>query len=952
VDTINPQISVLDEFKLRDELKTMRSQIPDAPGLNPIVNIGFYLSRSLESGKISFDDLKALAGRLMDRACVRRAERLREQIGYVDNQTTIREFSTFVAKTVGNDPDQEKAFSDFQNRWGRARNGIVFTAHPTFGLSEALSRRMVEIASGEVQGDPVIGMPHRPDSPITLEYEHKAVQVCIHNLRDAFEELLNGFYSVAAAGFGERAYKFRPKIATIASWVGYDLDGRTDIKWTHSFVLKLQEKVAALHDIRTRFIILKHRLTDDVDAQRIARQIVAKLDLAIASAQKQLDSLNNAIDGKNKLSEAANIITEADAYNLTSPAPVLALIDQLIDAVPQPQSKRELAALASLFDQTGMGTSHIHLRVNAVQLNNAFRAFVHEPWTRDLTERQALARIVEMIRTAGKETVNFETLDLETATAIRQFALAAQFHKHVDRETPIRYLIAECESPATMLIALFFAKLFGVEHVVDISPLFETPAALETGARLIERLLEEEAYKDYVRGRKRICIQTGFSDAGRFIGQIAATLSIERLHQGLAEVLDADDLGGAELLIYSTHGESMGRGTHPGPMSRRLRYVFSPNARRRFADAGIPLKHETSWQGGDGYLYFATKPLAMRALATVIEDGETPEAIEDEFYDDTNLALDFLLRLRAYQQDLFAHPGYRAVLGAFGPNMLFKTGSRPVKRQMEGASTADRGDPARMRAIPNNAILQQFGYIANVVAGLGAAVGSERERFVEVAKSSARLRPLIEMVARGKQLSSLNAMGANATVFDPGFWAMRASWGREPHLAAAFKNLSTFLLEDERNAAINGLVHELRLDAIDLHTLLEDIGIDGGKIPDENRLELDLLQAIRLALIMRVFILAGQLPRFTTRDVSHAQIVASALTLEVPEVINVMRQAFPKRTGMAEEKNAFRETATYLPQGIDDYGRIETEILEPMEQAYEAIREIGTGISHHFGAFG
>ena len=41
-----------------------------------------------------------------------------------------------------------------------------------------------------------------------------------------------------------------------------------------------------------------------------------------------------------------------------------------------------------------------------------------------------------------------------------------------------------------------------------------------------------------------------------------------------------------------------------------------------------------------------------------------------------------------------------------------------------------------------------------------------------------------------------------------------------------------------------------------------------------------------------------------------------------------------------------------LPKGIDDYGRIETEILEPMEQAYEAIREIGTGISHHFGAFG
>ena len=39
-------------------------------------------------------------------------------------------------------------------------------------------------------------------------------------------------------------------------------------------------------------------------------------------------------------------------------------------------------------------------------------------------------------------------------------------------------------------------------------------------------------------------------------------------------------------------------------------------------------------------------------------------------------------------------------------------------------------------------------------------------------------------------------------------------------------------------------------------------------------------------------------------------------------------------------------------KGIDDYGRIETEILEPMEQAYELVRELGTGISHHWGAFG
>ena len=143
------------------------------------------------------------------------------------------------------------------------------------------------------------------------------------------------------------------------------------------------------------------------------------------------------------------------------------------------------------------------------------------------------------------------------------------------------------------------------------------------------------------------------------------------------------NLPGVETLIFSTHGESMGRGAHPGPLRRRLRYVFSGEARWRFFRHALPVKHETSFQGGDGYLFFGNRALATRALATIIMSGKDPGEGEDPFYTDINLSLDFQLRLRAYQQHLFAHPGYRALLGAFGANLLFKTGSRPVKRQGE-----------------------------------------------------------------------------------------------------------------------------------------------------------------------------------------------------------------------------------------------------------------------------
>jgi phosphoenolpyruvate carboxylase len=940
---------MLDETALRAELKSLRARIPDEPTLNPVLNVAFDLSRRLEADEISFSDIKSLSTQLMDSACVHRALLLKEQIGVESEAATRKEFSNFIADYVTGKDDA--AFEAFKARFARARNGIVFTAHPTFGLSEALSDRMAEIAvSGTAKGQK-IDLPHRPDPSLTLDYEHGRVQSAIRNLRDAYCDLLTDFFTTAHKTFGNRAFKTDPQLATFASWVGYDLDGRTDIKWTFSFIVRLKEKMAALADIRERFLALKDVLGEDGEMVRLSRQVTGKLDLAIAAAEAHIKALEAVGKDGFTLAQAANIITQGEGHNLTSAEPILTLLDQVVEAAGDTKSKIAVAVIAGLLRATGLGMSHIHVRVNAVQINNAFRAFVHESWTRDLTERQAMARIVQMINTVKPETVNFETLDLENATAIRQFALAAQIAKHIDRDTPIRYLIAECESPATILIAVYFAKLFGVSEIVDVSPLFETPEALETGPRLVERLLAEKAYRDYVSKRGRLAVQTGYSDAGRFIGQIAAGLAHERLHHGLSEVVRKAKLKNVETLIFSTHGESMGRGAHPGPLRRRLRYVFPGESRWRFFRYDLPVKHETSFQGGDGYLFFANREFAQRALATIVMSGKDPGEGEDPFYTDTNLTLDFQIRLRDYQQELFAHPGYRALLGAFGANLLFKTGSRPVKRQ--GDHHSDRGDPARMRAIPNNAILQQFGYVANVVAGLGAAVGTERERFVEMAKKSSRLRPLIEMIARAKQLSSLNAVGANAIIFDAGFWAQRASWAREPRLDGAFKFLASRLLDDDRAQKIIGLAHYLRLDAIELHGILEEIGLEGGKIPDDHRMELDLLQAIRAALIMRIFILTAQLPRFTpTNEVTHEEIVRKALGLEIPEVIRVVREAFPLRTTEAHDHAAFQEGATYLPKGIDDYGRIETEILAPMEQAYELVREIGTGISHHWGAFG
>ncbi len=566
----------LDEFRLRDELRQLRTHIPDAPWLNPIVSVAFNLSRRLEAGEVSVAEIRQLAGRLMDRALLNRARHLRERVGFDPNSGETDSFSRLVADTVaasGPTPD----FAAFEAQWSRAKAGIVLTAHPTFGVSEALAAQMVEIAAsgGDLAADRA-ALPHRPDQPIDLGYEHRRAQSAVMNLRNALEGLYNRYYRVAHEHFGDQAFTAKPKLATIASWVGYDLDGRTDITWLDSMRLRLQEKLTALSDVRQRFLLSKHRLGERPEIERIGRQLTGKLDLAIAAVQEQVQALDGIGDDKEGLARAANTISSSDGYNLTNVEPLVALLDELIEVVEASSMKRSLASLRGLIQSTGLGTSHIHFRINAAQLDNALRALVREPWTQNINERRSLQHLSEKIKQAqaNPETVNFGTLELETATAIRQFALIAQIKKHVDRETPIRFLIAESESPATVMIALYLARLFGVADLVDISPLFETPDGLERGARLMQDLLQEDTYREYVKERGRLAIQTGFSDAGRFIGQVAATLEIERLHLALVEAVSAAGLENVETLIFSTHGESMGRGAHPGNLHKRLSYVL------------------------------------------------------------------------------------------------------------------------------------------------------------------------------------------------------------------------------------------------------------------------------------------------------------------------------------------------------------------------------------------
>ena len=93
-------------------------------------------------------------------------------------------------------------------------------------------------------------------------------------------------------------------------------------------------------------------------------------------------------------------------------------------------------------------------------------------------------------------------------------------------------------------------------------------------------------------------------------------------------------------------------------------------------------------------------------------------------------AAEFFATVQQEFSNLVDDPDYAALLSLFGTNLLYRTGSRPVAREAEEWGRPSKIEhPSQLRAIPNNAILQQLGFMANTFYGIGRAVSKDPEMF-------------------------------------------------------------------------------------------------------------------------------------------------------------------------------------------------------------------------------
>ena len=247
--------------------------------INPISALADIIGEQIASGDLSLERL----GLFLDHHAVElwqhRVENLRMQTGL---DGTAPQVPDMTSRDIS-----------------RPVYGAVFTAHPVFALKPEVSAAMCNHAvaeSGEVPDG-----AFAPRQSVTLDEEHSEAMTALKHGRAAVNEFNADILRQLRSADPDGWRKTLPAMVNVSTWVGYDLDGRSDINWTDSFRLRLREKHVAL---RAYELAVRDSSID------ILLPIADRLAVAVATTSQHLKAFEAVESGEAAFDTVMNALTE------------------------------------------------------------------------------------------------------------------------------------------------------------------------------------------------------------------------------------------------------------------------------------------------------------------------------------------------------------------------------------------------------------------------------------------------------------------------------------------------------------------------------------------------------------------------------------------------------------------------------------------------------------------
>ena len=839
---------------LQKDLDKIRSGAEKDPFSNSITMLALDISRRLEKNLLNYSALEALIQRLAVGSLGFRADRLKDYMGSVSEEENSKSIHKII-KSLAFKKKQKISFDDFNEKLQKETFGIVLTAHPTFGMTHQIMVNLAKLATNKNEKGKKISdselksiikdifkTEQKPEKNISLDFEHELSIIALKNLQYALGSFFKIVVNVTKEIFPNEYFEIMPQIFRLHTWVGYDVDGRGDISWSNTFSKRLKVKLEQLFEYEKSIKeILK--ISKDKELSKKVNNFHKLISESISVNKKTLKYFSDPklLDNVDDVKYISNFLFKNKNKLITNENLLIEKIDDIIASIKFKKIKNyqrlieNLIVLKIVVKNFGLGLGRTQVRLNANQLNNAISKEIDLKGDPDdpSNKRTYLQVISKLIENVTPVKINFGSILEENLNARRYFMIIKQMFKYIDENQTIRFLIAECDYALTVMTALYFSKLFGVDEKIDISPLFETEKGLSTGHEVIASLLKNVHYKKYVIKRKKLSVQTGYSDAGRYLGQSAAVLSIENLQRKIAKILSDNNLPNVKLLIFNTHGESIGRGGHPVSLLDRLSYVNCPFTRKKLREWNINLVQEISFQGGDGYQYFMNHDLALASIARILDFCFNNNDLElnDSLYDSTDFGIEFVNTIKQFNTDIMDDPNYAALLNVFSVNLTHSTGSRAVKRFVDGSSKTLVYHPSQTRAIPQNNILQQLGMLANSLGGVGKFLRKNPKQFNKYYKTSSRFRRIMDMIKYAFAFSDIEVLKAYVDCYDPGMWLSWSTRTADSNRSENMKEVANLLEKFDVHWRFNKVYRTLHQEYMEIRNW-----ILGRKIGEELQL--------------------------------------------------------------------------------------------------------------------
>lgn len=520
-------------------------------------------------------------------------------------------------------------------------NGIeitpTLTAHPTEAKRKAILDKLQNVAVllAEAQSEPGLTKPLDSQTEAVNEIERTLITLWqTDEMRSerltVAEEVRNALYffettimevvprlhedleEALAEAYPGHEFEV-PTFLTYRSWVGGDRDGNPNVTPSVTWDTLLQHRALALEHMLERVKTLRRELTFSVKLVPVSQELLASLEPERTSLPYRPEMLKRysqepyvvkllgiEIRLQATLDQTRQAIVEGalPAVPIAYANPEALLEDLRIVqrslAVNRATKVAKSGRLPYLIRQVQAFGFHLatldvrqHSDEHAMAIEELFEVadvLPPERAYRSLSEDEKITLLTAELENPRPLLPTFFEGSEQATKVLDVFRVIRKARHQLSKRSIVAYIISMTHGVSDLLEVLLLAKETGLEHQLDVVPLFETIEDLHGCADLMRRLWKNAPYAKHLQalgGFQEVML--GYSDSSKDGGYLAANWALQFTLSNLAE---ASAEAGIPIRLFHGRGGTVGRGGGRANRAILSQPVGSFSGRIRFTEQG------------------------------------------------------------------------------------------------------------------------------------------------------------------------------------------------------------------------------------------------------------------------------------------------------------------------------------------------------------------------------